>query len=141
MAPNPAELLAQGGFSELLREALTQFDRVVVDSAPITAVSDTLLIAKEAHTVCVVVRAGRTPRRAVARSIKLLRNARGLISGVVLNCLPRRRRTGYGYYSYYDYAYYGKYSRDEVYGAKKRNGAQALPGRRDNKVKVGGNGD
>src|SRR6185295_16303404 len=41
-APNPAELFAQGGFSKLIDEALAHFDRVVVDSAPIHAVSDTL---------------------------------------------------------------------------------------------------
>jgi hypothetical protein len=64
-----------------------------------------------------------------------------LISGVVLNCLPRRRRTGYGYYSYYDYAYYGKDGRDGVYGAKKGNGAPVLQDRRTKPAKVGGNGN
>ena len=118
-APNPAELLAQGGFAELLQAALRQFDRIVIDSAPIHAVSDTLLMVRGVNTVCLVVRAGRTPRRAVVRSIKLLRNAEAGPSGIVLNRLPRRR-LGYGYYyynPYYDYAYYGKYSRKGVYGA------------------------
>ena len=77
-----------------------------------------------------MVRASKTTRRAVIRSIKLLRNAGAALSGIVLNCLPRRRRLGYGYYyynPYYDYAYYGKYSRDGVYGANARREFQ--PGR------------
>jgi capsular exopolysaccharide synthesis family protein len=130
LAPNPAELLAQGAFSDLVKEALQEFDRVVVDSAPIHAVSDTLLIVGTVSTVCLVVRATKTPRRAVVRSIKLLRNAQAALSGIVLNCLPRRRRLGYGYYyynPYYDYAYYGKYSRKGVYGAGQAR--QTQPGR------------
>ena len=130
LAPNPAELLAQGAFAALVKEAMEEFDRVVVDSAPIHAVSDTLLMVGAVNTVCLVVRATKTTRRAVVRSIKLLRNAGAALSGIVLNCLPRRRRLGYGYYyynPYYDYAYYGKYSRDGVYGANKGRGTQ--PGR------------
>ncbi|MBI5387452.1 MAG: polysaccharide biosynthesis tyrosine autokinase [Verrucomicrobia bacterium] len=120
-APNPAELIAQGGFPGLLAEALRHFDRVIVDSAPIHAVSDTLLLVPHVQTVCVVARAARTPRKAIQRAIHLLRNAGAPLAGVVLNRLPRRRGPGYGYYyysPYYDYSYYGKYSKKGVYGAK-----------------------
>jgi polysaccharide biosynthesis transport protein len=120
-APNPAELVAQGGFPGLLQEALLHFDRVIVDSAPIHAVSDTLLMVPHVQTVCVVARAARTPRKAITRAIQLLRSAGVPIAGVVLNRLPRRRGSGYGYYycsPYYDYAYYGKYSKKGVYGTK-----------------------
>ena len=46
-ALKPAELLASGDFANLLKEAMLHFDRVVLDSAPINAVSDTQLIAQE----------------------------------------------------------------------------------------------
>lgn len=118
-APNPAELLAQGGFPGLLDEAVKHFDRVVVDSAPIHAVSDTLLLVKHAQTVCVVARAGKTPRKSIQRAIYLLQKAGGPVAGIVLNRLSRRLAGyGYSYSSYYDYSYYGKYSKKGVYGAK-----------------------
>lgn len=119
-APNPAELLAQGGFPGLLDEALKHFDRVVVDSAPIHAVSDTLLLVKDMQTICIVARAAKTPRRSIQRAIYLIQKAGGPVAGIVLNRLPRRSGAGYGYYydSYYDYSYYGKYSKKGVYGAK-----------------------
>lgn len=109
-APNPAELLAQVGLDSLLEQALAAYDRVVLDSAPIHAVSDTLLIAGRVQTVCLVVRAGKTPRHAIRRAVQLLREAEAPLGGVILNLMPRRR-TGYGYYyyhSYYDYAYGGQ---------------------------------
>lgn len=114
-APNPAELLAQGGFHGLLAEAVKHYDRVVVDSAPIHAVSDTLLLVENVQTVCIVARAGKTPRKSIHRAIHLVQQAGGPVAGIVLNRLPRRGSSGYGYY--YDYAYRGKYGKKGVYGA------------------------
>ena len=115
-APNPAELLAQGTFDELINEALLHFDRVVVDSAPIHAVSDTLLMLNKIQTVSLVVRSGKTPRKAVARAMDLLYKAEAPLAGIILNRQARRRFTG-GYDSYYTYSYYGKYSEKGVYGS------------------------
>jgi capsular exopolysaccharide synthesis family protein len=99
---NPSELLAQGKFGDLVHEALREFDRIVIDSAPIHAVSDTLLIADETQITVLVVHGGSTPRKSVARCVQLLQNAGASIGGVVLNLLPRRRGRGYDYYgSYY----------------------------------------
>ncbi len=55
-APNPAELLSGQTFAELVAEAGKLFDRVVIDSAPVLAVSDTLLMTPYVQTVCMVVR-------------------------------------------------------------------------------------
>ena len=116
-APNPAELLARDGLSSLITRALQDYDRVVVDSAPIHAVSDTLLMVKNVQTVCLVIRAASTSGRSITRCVQLLQTAGAPISGVVLNRMPVRRRLGYGYYSgYYDYSYHGKYSKKGVYG-------------------------
>ena len=111
-APNPAELLAKSGLKGLITRALQDYERVVVDSAPIHAVSDTLLMVKDVQTVCLVIRAASTSGRMVMRCVQLLQTAAAPVSGVVLNRMPVRRRSGYGYYSgYYDYRYHGKYSR------------------------------
>jgi capsular exopolysaccharide synthesis family protein len=117
-APNPAELVAQGNFDSLIEEALLHYDRVVVDSAPIHAVSDTLLILNKVQTVCLVVRAGKTPRKAVARAMELLYKAEAPVGGVVLNRQKRRRFTAAYYDPYYTYSYYGKYAEKGVYGSR-----------------------
>jgi capsular exopolysaccharide synthesis family protein len=94
-ASNPAELLAAGDFAGLLKEAMLHFDRVVLDSAPINAVSDTQLIVREVESVCLVVRAGKTPRRAVVRACGLLAQATHSPDAVVLNRMVRRHRDDY----------------------------------------------
>jgi polysaccharide biosynthesis transport protein len=112
-APNPAEILAGPFFGQLIAEAANQFDRVVIDSAPILAVSDTLLMTPHAHTVCMVVRAGKTPREAVRRSISLLGKSGVRPAGLVLNRL--RRSGGVGYYYYYASHGYGEGSYTRSY--------------------------
>ena len=115
-APNPAELLAQRTFDALVDEALLRFDRVVVDSAPVHAVSDTLLMLHRMQTVLLVIRSGKTPRKAVARAIEMLLKAEAPLAGVILNRQARRKFAG-GYDSYYTYSYEQKYSEKGVYGS------------------------
>jgi uncharacterized protein involved in exopolysaccharide biosynthesis/Mrp family chromosome partitioning ATPase len=97
-APNPAELLSGNSFAQLVAEAGRLYDRVVIDSAPVLAVSDTLLMTPYVQSVCVVVRARRTARNAVQRAATLLTGAGSRIAGVILNRLPRNRGTDYYYY-------------------------------------------
>jgi polysaccharide biosynthesis transport protein len=116
-APNPAEMIAQGGLVLLIEEALKEFDRIVIDSAPIHAVSDTLLMVKSVQTVCLVVKAAVTSGRSVSRCIQLLQGAGAPLSGMILNQMPVRRGLGYDSSdNYYSYTYKGKYSKDGVYG-------------------------
>ncbi len=121
-APNPAEILAGPFFGQLVAEAAQLFDRVVIDSAPILAVSDTLLMTPHVQTVCIVIRAAKTPRPAVRRAITLLAKSGIRPAGLVLNRLRRSR--GVGYYYYYASHGYGKeegaYSRSYTrsYGAR-----------------------
>src|SRR5262249_46737505 len=115
-APNPAELLSGPSFGRLLSEATRSFDRVIVDSAPVLAVSDTLLMPSQVQTVCVVVQAGKTPRNAVQRALGMLTAAGGgRPAGIILNRLPRR--SGSGYYYYYASPGYGKGEGAYSYGS------------------------
>ena len=102
--PDSSDLLAQRRLTGFLEHALTQFDRVVLDTAPIFGVSDTLLLVGDAHAVCLVVRAGSTSRTAVLRSIQTLRQAGATLSGVILNAIPESRIATAGN-PYYDYGY------------------------------------
>ncbi len=97
-APSPAELLSGDCFKTLTVETAAQFDRVIIDSAPVLAVSDTLLMAPHVQTTCIVVRANKTPRNAINRALTLLAGAGNRPAGIVLNRLPRRRGSGYYYY-------------------------------------------
>jgi polysaccharide biosynthesis transport protein len=99
-ASKPAELLASCDFASLLKEAQLHFDRIVLDSAPVNAVSDTQLIAKEVQSVCFVVRAIKTPARAIIRACSLLAQTGSNPDGIVFNRLPRRSRDRY-YFSEY----------------------------------------
>jgi capsular exopolysaccharide synthesis family protein len=105
-APNPVELLANNGFDGLIHEALVHFDRVIVDSAPIHVVSDTLLILHGIQTVCLVIGANHTPKNSARRTVQILQQAGAPLAGVVLNLLSLNANSGY----YYDYAYRGKYA-------------------------------
>src|SRR5205814_4348511 len=105
-APNPAELLSGPAFGRLLSEATSLYDRIVIDTAPVLAVSDTLLMTPLVQTVCVVVHAGKTPRNAVQRALGMLTGAGGRPAGGILNRISRRR--GSGDYYYYATHGYGK---------------------------------
>lgn len=105
-SPNPAEILAGPFFGRLIAEAGTLFDRIVIDSAPILAVSDTLLMTPYVQTLCIVVRAAKTPRQAVRRALSLLAKSGIRPAGLVLNRLRLSR--GVGYYYYYASHGYGK---------------------------------
>jgi len=121
-APNPAELLAQINVGQLLESLLKKYDRVVVDSAPVNAVSDTLSLASMAHAVCLVLRFGKTPRRAILRALTLLEKTGARMAGIVMNRMPTSRGASYYYY------YYGDPDvADSVYGApnKKKKSAKA----------------
>jgi polysaccharide biosynthesis transport protein len=120
-SPNPAEILAGPFFGRLIAEAATLYDRIVIDSAPILAVSDTLMMTPHVQTLCIVVRAAKTPRQAVRRAISLLAKSGIRPAGLVLNRL--RRSGGVGYYYHYSSHGYGKeegaYSRS--YGRSSRS--------------------
>jgi capsular exopolysaccharide synthesis family protein len=100
----PAELLASGDFATLLKEALLHFDRIVIDSSPINPVSDTQLIVKHVHSVCLVIRARKTPRRAIVRACSLLAHANHEPDGIVFNRTARRSPDSY-YFSQYGHEY------------------------------------
>jgi len=103
-AANASELLARLGLQDLLKKALREFDRVVVDSAPIFGVSDTLRLVKEMDAVCLVVLAGKTPRKLASRCLQLLSRAGAPVAGIILNAVRSSLRSSYDN-PYYDYGY------------------------------------
>ena len=121
--PNPAEVLAGPGFGRVIAELERNFDRIVIDTAPVTAVSDTLLLVEHAQAVCLVARAGRTPRKWTLRAIRLLTDAGAKPTGLILNQVPMHMSHAYSYYpgSYGDPGVYGSNVPGRSGGEKGRN--------------------
>ena len=97
---NPGELLGADAFVTLIKTLVERFDRIIIDSAPVNAVSDTLRITPLANYVCLVVRAAKTPKKALARAKKLIENARGKLAGFILNRVHLGRDSAYYFYHY-----------------------------------------
>ncbi len=100
--PNPAELLMSDRLKHLMREASELYDYVIVDTAPLMVVTDTLLISDYADHLIYVTRAGMTEKKAVQYPIKL--RDEGKINGLafVVNDVKSANlgyggRYGYGY--------------------------------------------
>jgi capsular exopolysaccharide synthesis family protein len=110
LLPNPAEMLARSEMGEIVRQLAEKFDRIVIDTAPVTAVSDTLLLLEHAEVICLVAHVGRTPRKWLLRAMKLIAEAGSRPTGVILNQMPIRMAGAYSYYP-------GKYGEPEVYGS------------------------
>jgi succinoglycan biosynthesis transport protein ExoP len=124
-APDPAKLLCNKHFESIVENLLREFDRVVIDSPPVNAVSDALLVAASAHATCLVVRAGKTPKRAIRRAINQLHVAQASLAGFVFNRLPIQGRSA-GYYYYY---YGERYARaGEPRGSKGSTAGEVVKG-------------
>lgn len=106
--PNPAEMLSSNRMEEQMRHWTEQFDRIVVDSAPLLAVSDTQAMAARADAVVLVARAGVTRKRALIRARDLLWRINAPVAGVVVNDVDLRLENFYTYR-------YGMYTRDYWY--------------------------
>ncbi|MGV3772766.1 MAG: GumC family protein [Verrucomicrobiales bacterium] len=115
LVPNPAEQIAKPWLAQLLKEATAKYDRVVLDTPPLNAVADTTYLLPFAKVVCLVIRTGKTPVKAVRRTLQTMERAGKRPSGLVLNYLPER--SGYGYYYYYHYYSSDGYNSKGVYGA------------------------
>jgi len=107
--PNPAELLNSRKMKDLVEEVSHIFDIVLMDSPPILAVIDPVIIASLADGVIMIVRSGKTRRKPFLAAVEELRRARANILGVVFNAADLSKEGAYysKYYRYYKYKAYG----------------------------------
>jgi tyrosine-protein kinase Etk/Wzc len=101
--PNPSELLGGKKMEDMLELVRDYFDAIVVDSPPVLAVTDPVVLAHKVGGVLLVVRTGQTHREAADEALHQLRMVGANVLGVVVNESERRGRYGYGG------AYYGAY--------------------------------
>jgi capsular exopolysaccharide synthesis family protein len=98
---NPAELLGSQGMADLL-DSIQGYDVLVIDSSPIGAVADPVIVSRMVDGVVMVIHANNTNRDLVVQTKARLAEMHTNILGAVVNRLDVRK-DGYGYYYYYDY--------------------------------------
>jgi capsular exopolysaccharide synthesis family protein len=100
--PWPAEMLASKKMSDLLEQWRKEYDHVVLDTTPVLFFADAMPLAVKADGVLVVVRSGRSRRKAVTRTVDLLARAKVRVLGVIVNgvALEAEYKNSYVAYGY-----------------------------------------
>lgn len=110
--PSPADLLSSHRMQDAISELRRRFKFVVIDSPPIMAATDAVIISSLTDGVLLVVRSGETPKEAFTRARDLLAGVKSRLLGVVLNAVDSSAPDYYYSYRYYPYAYGYGYGED-----------------------------
>ena len=105
LPPNPADLLSSHKLADAIVELRTKYKFVVIDSPPIMAATDAVILSVQADGVLLVVRSGETPKEAFTRTCDLLTSVKSRLLGVVLNAVDASAPDYYYSYRYYPYSY------------------------------------
>jgi succinoglycan biosynthesis transport protein ExoP len=126
LPPNPADLLSSHKLAEALRQLRSQYKFIVIDSPPIMAATDAVIVSVLADGVLLVVRSGETPKEAFTRARDLLISVKCRLLGVVLNAVDSSAPDYYYSYRYYPYSYgYGPQEAAELYSSKGERSAES----------------
>ena len=106
--PNPTELLARENLHQIIEMLKQQYDYIILDTAPVGLVTDTLQIARYSSVNCYVTRADYTPKSNIGLLNSLVDEKKLSNCCVILNGVDMSKKK-YGYY--YGYGKYGKYGR------------------------------
>lgn len=107
ISPNVAEVITGPRMEALIATLAPLYDRIIIDSPPVLAVTDTRVLARLVDRVVYLIKWNATPRDAVRNGMKLLRGAGGALFGVALTQVNQRKHDRYGYGDYG--FYYGRY--------------------------------
>ncbi|MFU9047304.1 polysaccharide biosynthesis tyrosine autokinase [Acinetobacter tibetensis] len=106
---NPSELLSTERFKNLLEQLSTQFDHIIVDTPPILAVTDGIIISQYAGVNLVIARYGKTQIKELELVVNRFEQASVKVTGIILNDIQRTAGSSYGY----NYAYAYKNAKDD----------------------------
>ncbi|MCK4336606.1 MAG: polysaccharide biosynthesis tyrosine autokinase [Candidatus Aminicenantes bacterium] len=96
--PNPAELMDSDRMKELLQIVRDKFDVVLIDSPPVLAVIDPIVLGSFSDSLILVVRSGKTTKKALAKAVEEVRKASTQIIGIIYNEV-KAKSNGTQYYS------------------------------------------
>jgi polysaccharide biosynthesis transport protein len=117
--PNPADLLSSYRLAEMVVELRKKYKFIVIDSPPVMAATDAVILSVLVDGVLLVVRSGQTPKEAFVRTRDLLTSVKCRMLGVVINAVDVGSNDYYYSYRYHPYSY-GSYGHEEEDGRKKR---------------------
>jgi succinoglycan biosynthesis transport protein ExoP len=123
--PNPAELLNSRRMKDLLALVRDRFDFVLLDTPPVLAVIDPVIISSLADCTVIVIRAGKTTRKPLVRAVEDIRRAKADIVGVIFNEVRLGRQgAAVPYYQYYQYEYSANPDERKKLSDRKGSGAR-----------------
>jgi capsular exopolysaccharide synthesis family protein len=107
----PLELLSSRQFASMLQQLAQEYERIIIDSAPVEAVSDALLLSKLSDQVVYVAKSHDSSIRLVSSGLEKLRSIDAPLAGILLTQVDLAKLASYGadyefhgYYDYYGYA-------------------------------------
>lgn len=100
---NPASLLSTDKFSDMLVQLVAIYDYIIIDTPPVLAVSDAVIIAQYADKVLMVTRYNHSVEGQLAYAVKQMNKANVTVDGIVLNDMVQGITSKYSYH--YNYAY------------------------------------
>jgi capsular exopolysaccharide synthesis family protein len=109
--PNPADMLQSERFAKFIEELTKRFDRIIIDSPPVVAVTDSAIVSTLVDGTVFVVRAFKTSHHLSAQGLRALRDVDAPVVGAVLNAVNLDRHEYSYYYHYYYYKREGYPSR------------------------------
>src|SRR5690554_3878488 len=101
---NPSELLSTSQFTAMLNQLSEQYDHILIDTPPILAVTDGIIIPQHAGVNLVIARYAKTQMKELELTINRFEQAGVKVNGIILNDI-QRSSAGYGYGYNYSYAY------------------------------------
>ena len=106
---NPSELLSIPLFGEMLTQLSSQYDHILIDTSPILAVSDGIIISQHAGVNLLIARYAQTQMKELELTVNRFEQAGVKVNGVILNDI-QHSSAGYGYN--YAYAYKASKGKD-----------------------------
>jgi len=106
--PNPSEMIDSNKFHEMIKELDDFYDIIILDSPPVSAVTDAALLSSMVDGIIVVVKIKELSKDLLGRTIKQLKSLNTPLIGGIVNNLDTKSGNAYGSYSsYYTSKYYG----------------------------------
>jgi capsular exopolysaccharide synthesis family protein len=122
--PNPAEILGSKRMAEFMEQMKGRYDKVVIDTPPISSVTDAVVLSRLADSIIYVVHGGMTTRETAMHGSKIMRDVDAKVIGAVLNNIDIGREnyyySHYYHYYYHYYSYYGDGGDGKKHSRKRR---------------------
>ncbi|MGA8939307.1 MAG: polysaccharide biosynthesis tyrosine autokinase [Acidobacteriaceae bacterium] len=130
--PFPTEMLSSETMQQLLERCKGIYTHIIMDSPPLLSVTDSVVLARDADAVVMIVRHGKSSKHAMRRARDLLIRSGAPVTGIVLNAVDLNSPEYYAYYGYYGYTGYAAAGVDSA-GWESKNDAKDQAARRQGK--------